>query len=103
MKKPPNRWNSRYPLLYQFFRGYLHQDFPDEYGSVTAALRQYRKDAGEHEFARFAIEWDALLTETAEFSPAELDRIFTEELGGSWHVGSRRELAAFSEAVKKSA
>ncbi len=102
MKTDPPAWKSRYPLLHQFFRGYLHQDFPEEYGSIAGALRQYRTDAGEDEFSKFAGEWSSFLHETAELSAADIDQILSSELGGSWHVASRREVQRFTAAVTNS-
>lgn len=102
MTNKANAWKARYSLLHQFFRGYLHQDFPEEYGSIAGALRQYHADAGDSEFARFRREWEAFLAETGKLSASEIDRIFSEGFGGSWHVASRREIDRFTEAVKKS-
>ncbi|MDT8067336.1 MAG: contact-dependent growth inhibition system immunity protein [Terriglobia bacterium] len=102
MTKESNPWRSRYPLLHQFFRGYLHEDFPEEYGSVAGALRQYREDAGAEEFGRFAAEWNGFLDETREVGAGEIDRILSVDLGGSWHVASVREIARFTEAVERS-
>jgi hypothetical protein len=102
MKKDVSAWKSRYPLLHQFFRGYLHQDFPEEYGSIAGALRQYRADSGEEEYERFSAEWDAFTRDIAELNSVEVDRILSVELGGSWHVASSREIARFTEAVAKS-
>ncbi len=102
MMEKNNPWRTRYPLLHQFFRGYLHQDFPEEYGSIAAALRHYREDSGEDEFARFASEWSSFLEETREFGAPEIDRILSADLGGSWHVASVREIARFTEAVERS-
>jgi hypothetical protein len=102
MTKESNPWRTHYPLLHQFFRGYLHQDFPEEYGSIAGALRQYREDGGAEEFARFAAEWSSFLDETRELGAAEIDHILCTELGGSWHVASSREIARFTEAVERS-
>ncbi len=102
MMKESNPWRTHYPLLYQFFSGYLHQDFPEEYGSIAGALRRYREDAGAEEFANFATEWSSFLDETREFEASEIDRILSDELGGSWHVASSREIARFTEAVERS-
>jgi hypothetical protein len=99
MKKEPSSWKSRYPLLHQFFRGYLHQDFPEEYGSIAGALRQYRVDAGDDEFGRFSAEWDKFLEETGELSAGDIDQILSIEMGGSWHIASRREVARFTAAI----
>jgi hypothetical protein len=103
MKKDSAAWKSRYPLLHQFFRGYLHQDFPEEYGSIAGALRQYRSDAGEEEFTKFSNEWDQFLADTGELSAGDIDQILSLELGGSWHVASRREVTRFTAAIANSA
>jgi hypothetical protein len=95
-------WRNRYPLLHQFFRGYLHQDFPEEYGSVAGALRQYREDAGAKEFGEFSAEWSRLVGETWGLDVREIDRILSAELGGSWHVANSDEIARFTEAVERS-
>lgn len=102
MTKESNPWRIRYPLLHQFFRGYLHEDFPEEYGSVAGALRQYRNDVGEDEFGRFFAEWNSFLEATRELGAGEIDRILCTDLGGSWHVASAREIARFTEAVERS-
>lgn len=97
-----NSWRNRYPLLHQFFRGYLHQDFPEEYGSVAGALREYREDAGAEEFGQFAIEWNRFRGETRQLDATEIDLILCGELGGSWHVAGANELERFTEAVERS-
>ncbi len=103
MKKPTNRWVTRYKLLNQFFRAYLHQDFPEEYGSVAGALRQYRKDAGEADFRTFAAEWSEFVSEVRDFPSDEVRRVLLEDFGASWTLTSRHELDVFTEAMKKSA
>lgn len=102
MTSERNPWRNRYPLLHQFFRGYLHQDFPEEYGSVAGALRQYREDAGAEEFGQFVMEWNRFRSETLELNAPEVDRILCAELGGSWHVAGAHELERFTEAVERS-
>ncbi len=102
MTKESNPWRNRYPLLNQFFRGYLHQDFPEEYGSIAGALRDYRQDAGEEEFRQFALEWNRFREETRELDASEVDRILCGELGGSWHVAGADELERFTDAVERS-
>ena len=48
MKKANNRWVTLYPLVHKFFRGYLHQDFPEQYGSVPGAVRAFKEDVGRN-------------------------------------------------------
>ncbi|HEU5402367.1 MAG TPA: contact-dependent growth inhibition system immunity protein [Terriglobales bacterium] len=102
MTKENNPWRTRYPLLHQFFRGYLHQDFPEAYGSVAGALRQYRDDAGAEEFANFAAEWRRFLDEARDLAASDVDAILSADLQGSWHIASQREIARFTEAVERS-
>ncbi len=97
-----NIWRTRYPLLHQFFRGYLHQDFPEEYGSIAGALRQYREDAGEEEFTEFSVEWSRFTDETRGLDASQIDQILCSSFGGSWHVASAHEIARFTEAVERS-
>ena len=102
MTNASNPWRTRFPLLHQFFRGYLHQDFPEEYGSIAGALRHYREDAGEEEFARFSAEWRSFVGETRELDVTEVDRVLSADLGGSWHVAGSDEIARFTDAVERS-
>jgi len=100
MKNANNRWVTRYPLVHKFFRGYLHQDFPEVYGSVPGALRTFKDDIGPAEFAKFAEEWDSFVDEIRDWPVGEIARIVSEDLGGAWNVTSRQELQSFSEIVR---
>lgn len=97
-----NRWVTRYPLLQKFFRGYLHQDFPEVYGSVPGALRTFKDDIGTAEYAKFADQWSGFINEIHDWPIAEITHIVSQDLGGAWNVTSRQELQTFSEIVKNS-
>ncbi len=101
MKNVNNRWVTRYPLINKFFRGYLHQDFPETYGSLAGAVRAFLEDAGTAEFAKFAGEWAGFVDEIHDWPVGEIARIVEEDLGASWNVTSRQELKAFSDIVSR--
>jgi hypothetical protein len=100
MKKANNRWVALYPLVHKFFRGYLHQDFPEEYGSVAGAVRAFKQDVGANEYASFAEQWSQLINEIHDWPTSEIGIVVSENLGASWNVTSRQELLSFSEIVK---
>lgn len=100
MKKANNRWVTHYPLVHKFFRGYLHQDFPEEYGSVPGAVRAFKDDVGPAEYATFAEQWSQFVNEIHDWPISEIGLIVSDNLGASWNVTSRAELQSFSEIVK---
>lgn len=101
MNNANNRWVARYPLVHKFFRGYLHQDFPETYGSLPGAVRAFKEDIGSVEYEKFAQEWSAFVEEIHDWPVAEIARTVSEELGASWNVTSRQELQSFSETVQR--
>src|SRR5512133_2895072 len=99
MKKDVSAWKSRYPLLHQFFRGYLHQDFPEEYGSIAGALRQYRAGSGEEEYERYSDEWDTSRGGVEGQGRADVEGILSGNLGGGWDAASARGPVRSTAAV----
>jgi hypothetical protein len=51
---------NEFPVLKEFFSGYLHEDFIDEYGSAAGAARAFRGDASPEELAQACQEWAKL-------------------------------------------
>jgi hypothetical protein len=51
---------NEFPVLKEFFSGYLHEDFNDEYGSAPGAARAFRGDASPEESAQACQEWTKL-------------------------------------------
>jgi hypothetical protein len=101
MKNANNRWVTRYPLVHKFFRGYLHQDFPDTYGSLPGAIRAFKEDIGSTDYEKFATEWSGFVDEVHDWPIGEIARTVSEELGAGWNVTSRQELQSFSDAVQR--
>ncbi len=90
-----NREN--FPALTAFFRGYLHQDFEEEFGSAAEAIAVFRADAGPDEWAAFMREWDLFWTLAGDLPVSRIARLMTKVLGGYWTPESHEEIqSAFS-------
>ena len=95
MKRPTV---SDFPELQRVFAGYLHEDFLEQHGTPSAALRTFREDADPAERQRFAREVEQFLacTPTLDFSDV---RDLVARLGCRWLPPSREALAALLTAA----
>jgi len=98
MKKRIRR--EAFPSLAAFLRGYLHEDFLEEHGSLRGAVEAFCRDASVDERRQLVAELEALLRTLHDHSPRELRRFVTVELGSRWEPGSREELAGLLELVR---
>jgi hypothetical protein len=74
---------SEFPVLKEFFSGYLHEDFNDEYGSAPGAARAFRGDASPEESAQARQEWAKLRNILTGRSIPEIQTSL-QKLGGAW-------------------
>jgi hypothetical protein len=74
---------NEFPALKEFFSGYLHEDFSDEYGSAASAARAFRGDASPEESAQACQEW-AKLRKLLTGRPMPEIQTSLEKLGGAW-------------------
>ncbi len=95
----PTQKRPSFRTLRTFARGYLHQDFLEEYGHVRGAAVQFGLDAGPGAAERLQEDLDRLLTLSADWPLPRLRAFLTDTLGAQWHLGSRRELAALARAL----
>jgi hypothetical protein len=72
-----------FPVLKEFFAGYLHEDFSDEYGSAASAARAFRGDASAEESAQARQEWARLRKILTGRSISEVQNSL-QKLGGAW-------------------
>jgi hypothetical protein len=93
MKKTGGK--GEFAALREFVRGYLNQDFEDEYGSAAGAARAYCADANDAESARVAKEWKAFVDGTAGDGVAAVNEKLAE-LGAEWNVVAVKDLDAVS-------
>lgn len=82
---------NEFPVLKEFFSGYLHEDFNDEYGSAASAARAFRGDASPEESAQACQEW-AKLRKLLTGRPIPEIQTSLEKLGGAWRP---QDLAEF--------
>jgi hypothetical protein len=90
---------SDYSHLREFLRGYLHEDWPDEYGSVSEAVEKFWMDTGTAHVARVAKQWHEL----RQVSEGKLNTTLEllGQLGGAWNPTSQKELGEISDALAK--
>ena len=97
MKRPRDP-HLRFPLLESFARGYLHQDMPEEYGSLSAALRMFMSDMSAKERQAFKHELEMVGTESAGLKECNA---LLATLGSSWQFRTEQEVQAFLSAGQK--
>ena len=83
-----------YPQLEAFFCGYLHQDFPEEYGDVAGAVAAFRRDASVAERRAVKREWNAFRARTSDASLKSIGAALSKGLGSAWAPRRRSELEA---------
>ena len=74
---------NEFPVLREFFSGYLHEDFNDEYGSAAIAAKAFRGDASPEESAQARQEWAKLRKILTGRSVPEIQTSL-QKLGGAW-------------------
>lgn len=86
-----------FPALRDFFSGYLHQDFREEYRSAVEAATAFRDDATQAELTAVQREWKVWRKTQEGFSSSELAAAI-RKLGGAWQPRSDADLAALEQA-----
>ena len=87
---------TAYPALRQFLRGYLHQDWQDEYDSPAEAAQQFCEDADPVERKQVAHEWLDFCNHTKNLSLPAIAGLLSDKLGSSWHAKSSSDLETIS-------
>ncbi len=87
-----------FPALREFLRGYLHQDWQDEHGSVEAAARQFRQDADDGQRQRVAKQWQAFRRRTRDMPLEEIRDLLTG-LGSAWYPASNDDLETLTRVL----
>ena len=82
---------SDYPALREFFPGYLHQDYADEYGSVPDAVKGFLEDASGDEILQVKEEWAAFRGDMKGRPMPEMQTAL-KRLGSAWQPGNEGEL-----------
>jgi hypothetical protein len=85
-----------YPALREFFPAYLHQDFGDEYGSASGAIKGFLSDASGDEILQAKNEWKAFRNAFAGRPFEEIQSAFGG-LGSEWQPQNEAELNELDE------
>lgn len=93
---------AEYPCLREFFSGYLHEDFADEYGSAAGAARAFFGDASLEEAATAREEWVKLRQILASQPLPEMHAAL-HKLGGAWQPVDMEEFQSMDAAFTKKA
>jgi hypothetical protein len=97
---PPSKFEpSDFSHLREFLRGYLHEDWPDEYGSVSEAVEKFWMDTGTAHVARVAKQWHELRQVSGGKLNTTLELL--GQLGGAWNPTSQKQLVEISDALAK--
>ena len=93
---------AAFPCLREFFSGYLHEDFTDEYGSPAGAARAFFGDASLEEAATAREEWQKL-RQFLVGRPLPEVHAALNKLGAAWQPVDAEELDTMEAAVMKKA
>jgi hypothetical protein len=89
-----------FPALSNFLKGYLHEDYPDEHGSLGAAVAAFVADADPSERQQLVRELESLTRRLSGRSPRSLRRFVTGDLGSRWEPKSRHQLIELLELIR---
>jgi hypothetical protein len=89
---------AQFSALRDFFEGYLHQDFRDEYGSAAGAADAFRRDASEAEIEAVRREWKKWRARLGEASPDEIAQA-ARKLGAAWQPQAAEDLDHVESAL----
>jgi hypothetical protein len=91
---------DNFSALQDFFGGYLHEDFVEEYGSAAEALKAFLADASGDEIQNVKDEW-------LRFRAALKNQPFAEtqtavrRLGAAWQPADPAEVNTFDEILSR--
>ena len=87
-----------YPALLEFLPAYLHQDFGEEYGSASAAVKAFVGEASGDEILQAKEEWKKF-REAFRAKPFGEVQTALEGLGCAWLPTSEDELKKIDEIL----
>jgi CdiI immunity protein len=89
---PPNIDVREFAALREFLRGYLHEDFMQEYGSVGNAVRQFAQDTDHEQRAEVVRQWEKFLELTRPQPLPVVAGLLITRLGSAWSPRHPTEL-----------
>jgi hypothetical protein len=97
-KRGARKSAADFPALREFFSGYLHQDFQEEYGSAAGAAKAFRNDASDSEIEAVRREWKAWRAGLDQASADEIAQA-ARKLGAAWQPEVFEDLERVATAL----
>jgi hypothetical protein len=92
--------SEKLEALRQFFSGYLHQDFRDEYDSAVDAAKDFCADASPEDIEALRADWKKWRAATQRLPLPEIQASM-RELGAAWLPQSTDEIDQVGNALAK--
>jgi hypothetical protein len=89
-----------YPALREFLPAYLNQDFAEEYGSASEAVKGFVSEASGDEILQVKEEWKLLRERLRDSSLQDL-QIALERLGSAWRPADEPELRELDDILSR--
>lgn len=90
-----------FSALRDFSRGYLNQDFADEYGSPEEAAEAFCGDASEEEIREVASQWKVFVDSVAGAPVDTINERLAADLRSGWAVTDAKDLDVISRVFAK--
>lgn len=91
---------DEFSALQDFFGGYLHEDFSEEYGSASEALQAFLSDASGDEIQNVKEEWQRFRTLVKDRPLGEIQAAL-RRLGAAWQPVDSGDMAALDEILSR--
>lgn len=99
---PPKIDAREFAALREFLRGYLHEDYLHEHGSLQNAVRHFAQDAEPDGRAAVLRQWQSFLELTRPQPLPVIARLLNSSLGSAWiprHPGELEELTKLLQKI----
>lgn len=100
---PPRIDPREFAALREFLRGYLHQDYLQEHGSLRNAVRQFANDAEPEERAEVVRQWQKFLELTGPQPLPVVAGLVASSLGSGWVPRDPDELEELTSLLQGTA
>lgn len=97
---PPKIDAREFAALREFLRGYLHEDYAQERGSVREAVQQFARDADPGQRAEVARQWMTFVQLTEPQPLAVIVGLLTKNLGSAWTPRDPGQLDEFTRLIR---
>ena len=99
MDQPPGE-PREFATLEYFLRGYLHEDWKQEHGSLQQAAQQFCDDANPEQRSQVLREWHEFV-ESAKAQPLDEIARRLRKLGSAWQPSTTADLDQITRALER--